>query len=427
MKRDDAGPFSLSFVWFGAAVSMAEIATGALLAGTSPGRAMAANLTGHAIGAALLFIAAFISWKRKKNAVAASDAAFGPAGPRLFGILNVIQLVGWTAVMIITGARSMDALASAALGFHAETLWRLVIGLTVLTAALSFSGRSGAIGLVSVAALACLCLALTIAVFLPGLLPGLKPSSNALAEPISLSQAIPPLTFGAALELAVIMPLSWLPLVGDYVNGAKSGLKSCLASALAYSLGSVWMYALGFFSARLRGDTDPVALLGGAWALPALAIVLLSTVTTAFLDVRSAGISLKTVFPEAGAAKGFFTKGGIIACGMLGLILALVAPVERYQSFLAFIGSVFAPLYAVIFADALLSRASTRLAPRSPLFMGISAFLSWAAGVALYFVISSRPGIFGASLPVMAAVAISYFALIIGGSAWKRFRASKTS
>jgi putative hydroxymethylpyrimidine transporter CytX len=414
MKLDDSGPLSLSLVWFGAAVSLAEISTGALLAGTPPTQGMAANLAGHLVGAAFLFAAAWISWKRGRSAIAVCDASFGPAGPRLFGILNVVQLIGWTAVMIVVGARSMDAVASQAFGFHAELLWRLVIGLLVVALALAGFGKTGAAGLISIVALAGLCIVLSIAVFLPGFLPGLAPHAAATALPERLG-------FGSALELAVIMPLSWLPLIGDYVKGAKSGWRSCLSAALAYSLASVWMYSLGLFSARLRGSADPVGLLSGVWALPALAVVLLATVTTAFLDLRSAGFSLTAAFPKAGM------KLGILGCGILGLALALVAPVERYESFLTFIGSVFAPLYAVIFADALVRGIAARIAPRAPSFSFACAFTCWAGGVALYLVISPRPGIFGASIPVMAAVSIAYALLVIGGSTWKTFRAIKAS
>lgn len=413
MRADDSAPLPLALAWFGAAVSMAEISTGALLSGEPPQRAMAANAAGHAIGAVLLFAAAWISWKRGKSAIAVCDGSFGAAGPRLFGSLNVLQLIGWTAVMIVVGARSMDGAASRAFGFQGELAWRLVIGILVLALALAGFGGSGAAGPVSVIALAGLCLVLSVAVFFPGLLPGVAP--RAAAAPGSA------VGFGQGLELAVVMPLSWLPLIGDYVKGAKSGRASCLSAALAYSLGSAWMYSLGFFSARFRGDADPVALLGGAWALPALLVVLLATTTTAFLDLRSAGFSLQAVLPKAGL------KPGILACGILGLGLALAAPVERYEAFLAFIGGVFAPLYAVIFADAFLSGPARRPRPAAPAFRYACAFSCWAAGVALYFFLSSRPGPSGASIPTMAAVSLAYALLILGGSSWKTLRATRTS
>jgi hypothetical protein len=65
---------------------------------------------------------------------------------------------------------------------------------------------------------------------------------------------------------------------------------------------------------------------------------------------------------------------------------ALALPMERYETFLAFIGSVFAPLYAVI---------------------------------------SPNPTPLGATIPVMAVVSLMYCLLRIGGSKWKAFRTSK--
>ena len=44
------------------------------------------------------------------------------------------------------------------------------------------------------------------------------------------------LTFGAAVELAVAMPLSWLPLISDYTREAQKPFAATLASVIVYSL-----------------------------------------------------------------------------------------------------------------------------------------------------------------------------------------------
>ncbi len=53
------------------------------------------------------------------------------------------------------------------------------------------------------------------------------------------------LTFGAAVELAVAMPLSWLPLISDYTREAEKPVKATAASAIVYGLVSCWMYIIG--------------------------------------------------------------------------------------------------------------------------------------------------------------------------------------
>ena len=40
------------------------------------------------------------------------------------------------------------------------------------------------------------------------------------------------MSFGAAVELAVAMPLSWLPLISDYTREAKEPVNNAFAKAL---------------------------------------------------------------------------------------------------------------------------------------------------------------------------------------------------
>ena len=49
------------------------------------------------------------------------------------------------------------------------------------------------------------------------------------------------MSFGAAVELAVAMPLSWLPLISDYTREAKQPVKATAVSAIVYGIVS-WLY-----------------------------------------------------------------------------------------------------------------------------------------------------------------------------------------
>lgn len=53
------------------------------------------------------------------------------------------------------------------------------------------------------------------------------------------------LTFGAVVELAVAMPLSWLPLISDYTREAKEPVKATAVSAVVYGIVSCFMYLIG--------------------------------------------------------------------------------------------------------------------------------------------------------------------------------------
>ena len=71
------------------------------------------------------------------------------------------------------------------------------------------------------------------------------------------------LTFGAAVELAVAMPLSWLPLISDYTREAKEPTKATWASVIVYGLVSCWMYVIGMGISIFTGESD-IAQIGRA-------------------------------------------------------------------------------------------------------------------------------------------------------------------
>ena len=105
--------------------------------------------------------------------------------------------------------------------------------------------------------------------------------------------------FGMGFELSIIMPLSWFPLISDYTSLARTKKGALIAPFCGYFIGSCWMYAIGMAGGLLSGSPDPTKIMLAAnLGLMAMAILGLSTVTTTFLDVYSAGISLINIFPE---------------------------------------------------------------------------------------------------------------------------------
>ena len=104
MNDKKTSTFSNGLIWFGAAVSIAEILTGTLLAPLGFAKGLAAILLGHLIGCSLLFFAGLIGGRTRKSAMETVKLSFGQKGSLLFSSLNVLQLIGWTAVMIYSGA-----------------------------------------------------------------------------------------------------------------------------------------------------------------------------------------------------------------------------------------------------------------------------------------------------------------------------------
>ena len=116
--------FENGLIWFGAGVSLAEIITGTYFAPLGFGKGLLAIIIGHIIGCALLFLAGVIGGKTQRSAMETVKMSFGQKGCLLFAVLNIVQLVGWTAIMIYDGA-----LAANGVWGIGNWIWCLVIGL----------------------------------------------------------------------------------------------------------------------------------------------------------------------------------------------------------------------------------------------------------------------------------------------------------
>ena len=76
-----------------------------------------------------------------------------------------------------------------------------------------------------------------------------------------------------------------------------------------------------------------------------LLIIVFSTVTTTFLDAYSAGISAESIFARWNG------KWIAVAVTVVGTICAILFPMDDITNFLYLIGSVFAPMIAILIAD----------------------------------------------------------------------------
>jgi NCS1 family nucleobase:cation symporter-1 len=92
----------------------------------------------------------------------------------------------------------------------------------------------------------------------------------------------------------------------------------------------------------------------------------------------------------------------------------------QYQNFLFLVGSLFTPLFGVLFADYFLLRrrvyARAELYPTSPgaaRQMGINpvALIAWAAGIASYLLVINVAPWLGGTLPSLGASLVVYVAL----------------
>ncbi|MBQ7091164.1 MAG: putative hydroxymethylpyrimidine transporter CytX, partial [Clostridia bacterium] len=313
MEERRTSVFENGLIWFGAAVSIAEIMTGTYFAPLGFSNGLLAILLGHVIGCIMLFLAGLIGGKVRKSAMETAKMSFGSKGALLFSVLNIIQLVGWTAIMIFDGALAANGIFN-----MGSWVWCAIIGALIVLWILIGIKNLGKVNTVAMAALFALTIVLSFVIFGKGNVLNISSES---------------MTFGAAVELSVAMPLSWLPLISDYTREAKNPVKATAVSAITYGIVSCWMYVIGMGAAIFTAESDIAQIMVKAGlGIAGLLIVVFSTVTTTFLDAYSAGVSSESL------SKNISGKLIAVIVTVIGTFGAIFLPLYDITDFLYFIG-----------------------------------------------------------------------------------------
>lgn len=375
MTERKTSVFENGLIWFGAGVSLAEILTGTYFAPLGFRQGLLAILLGHVIGCGMLYLAGLIGGRTEKGAMETAAMSFGRKGCVFFASLNVLQLVGWTAIMIYDGALAANGVLTVG-----AWLWSLVIGALIVVWILIGLQNLGKLNMIAMTALFILTVVLSIVIF--------RGEHQPFASDESMS-------FGAAVELSVAMPLSWLPLISDYTRSAQKPRAATAVSAVVYGFVSCWMYAIGMGAAIFAGEYDIAQIiLKSGLGMAGLLIIVLSTVTTTFMDAFSAGVSSESISLKL---NGKWVAVGAAAIGTIGAILF---PMDDITDFLYLIGSVFAPMIAIQIADFFLLRLD-----RSAETVNVRNLVIWAIGFALYRVLMNVDLPVGSTLPDMVITA----------------------
>ncbi|MDO4473946.1 MAG: putative hydroxymethylpyrimidine transporter CytX [Eubacteriales bacterium] len=371
MEEKRTSVFENGLIWFGAAVSIAEILTGTYFAPLGFSKGLLAVLIGHVIGCIMLFLAGLIGGKVRKSAMETAKMSFGSKGALLFSVLNIIQLVGWTAIMIYDGALAVNGIFAVG-----NWIWCIVIGALITLWIMIGIKNLGKVNTVAMTALFILTIVLSFVIFGKGAM------QNVTGEGM---------TFGAAVELSVAMPLSWLPLISDYTREAKEPVKATAVSAITYGIVSCWMYVIGMGAAIFTGESDIAQILVKAGlGVAGLLIIVFSTVTTTFLDAYSAGISSESLSEQING------KWVAVAVTAVGTVGAIFLPLADITDFLYFIGSVFAPMIAIQIADffVLKNEEETRA-------FSVQNLIIWLIGFVIYRWLMGVDIVVGNTLPDM--------------------------
>ncbi|WP_456394304.1 putative hydroxymethylpyrimidine transporter CytX [Thermococcus sp.] len=379
---------TLSAIWFGAGISIAEFWAGALLTpALSLWAALGVILLGHLIGNTVMGLIAVEGEETGLPTMVLSRAALGIRGSLLPSALNYLQLIGWTAIMLIVGANAMNAVFG-----KGYSVWVLVLG--ILVTAWTYIGPRNWEKIEKAAA----ALLLLLAVWL----------TYTTLEQFSLTALLSKHGTGGmgtmlALDLVIAMPLSWAPLIADYSRFVRGREGAFWGTYLGYFISSSLFYFVGALTNMAVGESDPIKIIAAyGLGIPAMLVIIFSTVTTTFLDVYSAAITYKNISPEADARK------HVLLIGMLGTAIALVFPVDRYEGFLLLIGGAFVSLAAIMLTDYFIVKKGydpDELLDEEGRFAGYNtrALIIWLAGF-LFYMLLAVEGLFGIHIPLLSAL-----------------------
>ncbi|HSF19097.1 MAG TPA: cytosine permease [Vicinamibacteria bacterium] len=408
------GGFDYFVLWAGVAISLAEIWAGGFLAPMGFWPALWAILIGHAIGNTFMALAGIPGSDHGVMAMVSVRPSFGILGSGLAAILNVVQLVCWASIMLIIGARAGVMLGEPLGGLWASNaFWTILIGLGTLGWALLIGHRAWRLlQNLAVAGLLAVVVGLTVTTF------------RGVSDAAARAATVDALPFMLGVDLVIAMPISWMPLVADYARfsrpGPEGSARTFWATWWGYFLISSWMYVLGLTATLVTGTEEPhiqmLELMGAAGlALPALLLVVFSTITSDFPDIYSASCSVLNLSERVEA------RAVMWITGIVSILVALVFPMDRYESFLYFIGAMFVPLFGVVLTDYFFVRKRVLdiralYEPKGSYWyyrgFHLGALAAWALGFGTYEIAEATRLPLGATLPSMSVSALTYLMLL---------------
>jgi len=380
-ERRTLSTLDVGVLWNDLSLGLLVLVTGALLVpALGLPAASGAIVVGSLIGCAPLAAVALAGAREGLPGMVLFRPVLGRIGSYLPSVLNVAQLVGWTSVEFWAMGRLANTLSIDVFGLDAFWLWLALTAVACTALAIGgpvvvvkrFLERFGTWIVLGSGVL------LTLTLLLSG--------SISSAWSAAGDGGLP---FWLAVDLVIVMPVSWLPLVADSTRFARSPRGVFAATFGGYAAGNAWFYALGALLV-LNAGADPsaqgigIAIVNVGAGVAALLILglIVGEAPNAFANIYSTAVSTLNVVPRASASV------LSVAVGALAFVLALLFTIDRYEVFLFLIGSVFVPLAAVFLADYYV-RGRGRYGPELVFGAGSDglrwrAIVPWIVGFVLY-------------------------------------------
>src|SRR6195952_4254639 len=153
--------------------------------------------------------------------------------------------------------------------------------------------------------------------------------------------------FWLAVDAAVALTISWVPLGADYSRHSRTGRDAFLGGFLGYGVTQVACLLLGVVALTQVGQ-DPDQVFDLFLAVPlgtaAFAILVLREADQSFANVYSTAVSIQNLRPR------WDRRVLTVVIGTIAVVVALSIDISQYTNFLYLIGAIFIPLSGALIA-----------------------------------------------------------------------------
>jgi NCS1 family nucleobase:cation symporter-1 len=352
-ERRTLGSLQFGVLWGDLGVGLLVLVAGSLLVpALGLKTALLAMVVGSIIGSVLLAVAGKVGSDLGVPTMVGLRPALGIRGSYLSSFLNIGQLIGWAGLEIIIMSQAAEAISDEFFGFGGYYLWMTLFALIGTAFAVAgpvvvvraFLERFGV--WIVIAATAWLTWRLW--------------DAYDFSE-IWNRDGTGGIGFWLAVDIAVSLPVSWLPLVADYSRYARNGTGAALATFVSYTLANVWFFFLGAAyllvlyppGTGFAGNdlifqlVDSLLPLAAGWVF--LFVILVDEMDNAFANIYSTAVSLQNLVRVG-------QRVLAVIVGACALTVAISIDLAGYETFLLLIGGVFVSLFGVLCADYYVNR-----------------------------------------------------------------------
>src|SRR6478736_4954196 len=323
--------------------------------------AVTAIVVGSVLGGLILGASLVLGAKTGAPAMVLLRGLLGAKASFVPTVLNIAQCLGWAVFELLVISAGLEALT----GGHLPR-WACVLTAGTVTTALTI-WPLGSIRVLRKYVSVLVVIALVVLAFgvLRNPIPSIEGSWGG---------------FWLAVDAAVALTISWVPLGADYSRHSRSSRAAFAGGFLGYGATQIACLLLGVVAlTQVQQDPDQVfdLFLAVPLGTAAFAVLVLRETDQSFANVYSTAVSIQNMAPR------WDRRVLTVGIGTLAVAAALAIDISQYTKFLYLIGAVFIPLSGALIAAWLRTRGvGWNTSADAPLRPGM--LLAWAAGFVAY-------------------------------------------